>query len=108
MLGAMTVAPTAGLVGRTAELEVLDRALAGLDGGYGGALSIVGAPGIGKSRLLSELAQRADATGYLVLAGAASELERDLPFGVFVDAMDEYLESLEPRRLERLPEEVRL
>src|SRR5829696_5181407 len=101
MLGAMTVAPTAGLVGRAAELEVLDGALAGLGGGYGGA------PGIGKSRLLSELARRADATGYLVLAGAASELERDLPFGVFVDAMDAYLESLEPRRLERLPEDVR-
>jgi DNA-binding NarL/FixJ family response regulator len=108
MLGPMIVAPTSQLVGRAAELEVLDRAVAGLEDGYGGALSIVGAPGIGKSRLLAELGNRADTKGYLVLAGAASELERDLPFGVFVDAMDEYLESLEPRRLERLEEEVRV
>src|SRR5918996_4572510 len=108
MLGPMIVAPTAQLVGRAPELEVLDRAVAGLEDGYGGALSIVGAPGIGKSRLLAEVARRADAKGYLVLAGAASELERDLPFGVFVNAMDEYLESLEPRRLERLEEEVRV
>ena len=34
-----------------------------------------------------------------MLAGSASELEADLPFGVFVDALDEYLYGLEPRRL---------
>ena len=108
MLASMTGTPGDRLVGRAAELEVLDRAVAGLEDGYGGALSIVGAPGIGKSRLLAELARRADARGHLVLAGAASELERDLPFGVFVNAMDDYLESLEPRRLERLEPEVRV
>ena len=34
----------------------------------------------------------------LVLTGSASELERDLPFWVFVDALDEYVRGLEPRR----------
>ena len=52
---------------------------------------VVGEPGIGKTRLLAELAARADARGHLVLAGSASELERDLPFWVFVDALDEYV-----------------
>ena len=33
----------------------------------------------------------------LVLSGSASELERDLPFWVFVDALDEYAEGLDPR-----------
>ena len=42
-----------------------------------------------------------------MLAGSASELERDLPFGVFVDAVDAYVESLDPRRLERLDGDVR-
>lgn len=41
-------------------------------------------PGIGKTRMLRELAARAEASGHLVLAGAASELERDVPFSVFV------------------------
>ncbi|HEV2786320.1 MAG TPA: AAA family ATPase, partial [Solirubrobacteraceae bacterium] len=105
---ALLMAPSDQLVGRAAELQVLDRAVAGLVDGVAGALSIVGAPGIGKSRLLAELAGRADEAGYIVLVGAASELERDLPFGVFVNALDEYLESLEARRLERLDEDVRV
>ena len=45
--------------------------------------------------------------GRLVLAGSASELERDLPFSVFVDALDEYLRGLSPDRLAALDEDVR-
>ena len=41
-----------------------------------------------------------------MLAGSASELERELPFWVFVDALDEYLQALEPRRLEALGDET--
>ena len=68
---------------------------------------LVGEPGIGKTRLLGELADQADASGCLVLSGSASELERDLPFWVFVDALDEYVEGLEPRRLAALADDVR-
>jgi DNA-binding NarL/FixJ family response regulator len=67
----------------------------------------VGEPGIGKSRLLAELCERAGAGDKLVVSGSASELEQDLPFGVFVDALDEYVHSLEPHRLEALDEDVR-
>ena len=38
-------------------------------------------------------------SGHLVLSGSASELERDLPFSVFVDALDEYLRGLDRARL---------
>ena len=76
--------------------------LAELERGRPGALALVGEPGIGKTRLLAELAARADARGCLVLGGSASELERDLPFWVFVDALDEYVEGLPPRRLDAL------
>src|SRR5205814_1090590 len=57
--------------------------------------------------LLAEFASRADALGRLVLSGSASELEGDLPFSVFVDALDEYLRGLEPSRLRRVDEDVR-
>ena len=57
---------------------------------------LVGEPGIGKTRLLAELAARADAERQLVLSGSASELERDLPFSVFVDALDEYVRGIDP------------
>jgi ATP/maltotriose-dependent transcriptional regulator MalT len=93
-------------VGRSEELGVLDQALAALDEGRAAAIEVVGEPGIGKTRLLAELAGRADADGRLVLQGSASELEVDLPFSVFVDALDEYVRGLDPRSLERLDEDT--
>ena len=96
------------LVGRAAELSSLDDALAGLKRGEPIAVAVVGEPGIGKTRLLSELAVRGDASGCVVLAGSASELELDLPFWPFVDALDEYSAGLDPRRLAALDDEVRV
>jgi DNA-binding NarL/FixJ family response regulator/tetratricopeptide (TPR) repeat protein len=94
-------------VGRAQELASLERLLDELDRGEAAALEVTGEPGIGKSRLLAEFAARADTRGRLVLAGSASELERDLPFSVFVDALDEYLRGLEPHHWDRLDEDVR-
>jgi DNA-binding NarL/FixJ family response regulator len=95
------------LVGRAAELDAVDRALAGLRDGGTDPILVTGEPGIGKTRLLAELAARADAGGCLVLTGSASELERDLPFWIFVDALDEYVAGLDPHRLVSLDDEVR-
>jgi DNA-binding NarL/FixJ family response regulator len=95
------------LVGRAEELLAIDHALARLDQGESAVLEVRGEPGIGKTRLLAELAARADVLGQLVLSGSASELERDLPFWVFVDALDEYVQGLEPQRLDALDDDVR-
>ena len=97
---------TRQLVGRAEELGSFEQALAEVDLGDAAAIELVGEPGIGKSRLLAEFAGRADTQGRLVLAGSTSELERDLPFAVFVDALDEYLRGLDPSRLQDLDEEV--
>ena len=94
--------PTDRLVGRAVELESLDEGLEELARRRAGALELVGEPGIGKTRLLSELQARADARGWLVLAGSASELERELPFWVFVDALDEYVFGLPPHALDAM------
>src|SRR5580765_3166146 len=80
-------------IGRAEELESFDQ--------------VLGELGIGKTRLLAELSARADARGSLVLSGSASELERDLPFSVFVDALDEYVRGLDPAALDRLNEDMR-
>jgi predicted ATPase len=93
------------LVGRAAELGALERAMAELERGPG-AVALVGEPGIGKTRLLAELGARADDQGLIVLSGSASELERELPFWIFVDALDEYVQGLDPRRLRSIPEDT--
>src|SRR3954454_6181021 len=98
---------TEHLVGRAAELGTLEGAVEGLKREGPAATLLVGEPGIGKTRLLAELAVHADARGHLVLSGSASELEADLPFWVFVDALDEFVAGLEPRRLSSLDGEVR-
>src|SRR6516164_3376974 len=77
------------LVGRIVELDSLEQALDELDRGRPGAIELVGEPGIGKTRLLSAFSARAELRGHIVLSGSASELERELPFSVFVDALDE-------------------
>jgi ATP/maltotriose-dependent transcriptional regulator MalT len=94
------------LVGRAEELGSLERILDEVDRGCPGAIELAGEPGIGKTRLLRELAARAEARGHLVLSGSASELEHDLPFSVFVDALDEYVAGLEPERLAVLEDQV--
>jgi ATP/maltotriose-dependent transcriptional regulator MalT len=66
-----------------------------LQRGSAGCLAVEGEPGIGKTRLLSELRRQAEQRGHLVLAGSAAEFERDLPFGVWVDAVDAYAASQE-------------
>ena len=87
------------IVGRAAELEHVEAALAALGEGGGACLAITGEPGIGKTRLLAELRDRADRQGRLVLAGAAAEFERDVPFGVWADALDAYVTAQDlPRR----------
>src|SRR5215467_9902515 len=91
---------------RADELGSLERILDELDRGCPGAIEVAGEPGIGKTRLLRELAARAGARGHLVLSGAASEFENDLPFSVFVDALDEHVAGLEPDRLAVLDDAV--
>ena len=98
--------PPSALVGRTREIAELDRALDRLAAGGPWSLQIVGEPGIGKSRLLAELHERAQARGFLVLYGRAAEFELDVPFGVLLDAFNAYLGTLEPAFLQSLGAET--
>jgi DNA-binding NarL/FixJ family response regulator len=93
-------------VGRTDDINSLEQLLDELNRGPPPAIELVGEPGIGKTRLLCELAARAELRGHLVLSGSASELERDLPFSVFVHALDEYVASLDPSSFGALDDDV--
>lgn len=60
-------------VGRSHALADLDAALDAAEGGRGGLVLVSGDPGIGKTRLVNELAVRARTRGVLVLTGRCWE-----------------------------------
>src|SRR5262249_42877860 len=90
----------------THEIGEIERALGRLSGGGHETIEVLGEPGIGKSRILQELCQRAERRRFLVLEGRAAEFERDIPFGVIVDALNDYVGSLEPAVMRSLDGET--
>src|SRR6476469_205459 len=66
--------------GRAGELKVIDALVAELVLGRGGVLVIEGPPGIGKSRLLTEVMALADKSGVRTLFGEAFEYQQTVPF----------------------------
>src|SRR4051794_27787702 len=89
-----------GLVGRERELAAADELLAGVRQAESRVLGVLGETGIGKSALLDALGEKAAAAGLLVLDGRAAEHERDVPFGLVVDALDDHVATMHPRRVE--------
>ena len=82
------------LVGRLDELAALVGVLDGLGSGRSSWVQVTGEPGIGKTRLVAEFCGIAEQRGAVVLTGRGAELELDLPFGIVIDAFDDYLGSL--------------
>ena len=66
--------------GRAGELKVIGALLTALVQGRGGVLVIEGPPGIGKSRLLTEVMALADKSGVRTLFGEAFEFQQSVPF----------------------------
>ncbi|MET9460755.1 BTAD domain-containing putative transcriptional regulator [Streptomyces canus] len=87
------------LIGRAAELTVLDGAIDDALAGAPGVVEVVGEPGIGKTRLLVELGERARQRGFVSLAGRSVEFDR-APYGAFVDALDDHLGNVDFLRLQ--------
>src|ERR1700742_4205261 len=70
--------------GRAAELRVIGAVVAALLQGHGGVLVIEGPPGIGKSRLLTEVMALADKGGVRTLFGEAFEYQQTPFFALFM------------------------
>jgi predicted ATPase len=69
-------------VEREAELAAIGAHLERARAGTGGLLLVEGPAGIGKTSVLREARQAAEAVGMTVLHGTGTEFEREYPFGV--------------------------
>ena len=98
----MTLAQQKQFVGRRQELAAIDATLDGLRGARARWLVISGEPGIGKTRLLGQLAERAAERRHAVFVGRGAELELEVPFGIWIDALDDHVSTLGERKLEAL------
>ena len=74
--------------------------------GEGHCVGVAGSLGMGKTRLLAELRDRADAVGGLVLASRGAEYEAGAPYGVMADALEDYLGALGAKDITRLGEGI--
>ena len=90
-------------VGRRAELAALDSALARARQGYGSVVLVAAEAGMGKSRLISEVAGRAERNGMMVLVGECLPLaEGELPYASIVMALRSLVRQSDPTELEAL------
>jgi DNA-binding SARP family transcriptional activator len=80
-------------VGRDREWALVSSLLQEAMAGRGRAVLVAGEPGIGKTRLLEELAGLATARGARVLAGRCYELEQNMAYAPVVDALRSLLDD---------------
>ena len=76
------------MVGREAEISLAQKLLAEGQSKHGAILYVTGDPGIGKSRLSSEIAKFAVANGYRVLDAAAQPLAAIEPYSLWRQALE--------------------
>ncbi|MGN6872091.1 MAG: helix-turn-helix transcriptional regulator [Solirubrobacteraceae bacterium] len=89
------------LVGRRTELQVLEAALGRAVIGQATAVLLSGEAGVGKSRLVLELTERARASGARVLVGGCAEFGGEgIPFGPVVEVMRTLADEVEPDELD--------
>src|SRR6266699_5839080 len=88
-----TLPPTAAIVGRQRELTLAMNHYEAARHGQAHVLLLAGDPGIGKTRLLDEIARRAALDGATILRGGASEAEGMPPYLPFVEALGRYIQA---------------
>lgn len=91
--------PVEPLVGRRAEIAILNEGLHAAAQEQLAVALLTGEPGIGKTRLMETLAQRARGDGFAVLRGGAFEAEGMPPYLPFLEALGEHLRRTPPQQL---------
>ncbi|MFT4563902.1 MAG: class 3 adenylate cyclase [Gammaproteobacteria bacterium] len=91
----LDVAITRGLsrfVGRAAEMQTLEAALANAENGHGQVIGIVGEPGLGKSRLCFEFVERCRQQGLPVFEAHCPAHGKNIPYLPILELFRNYFE----------------
>ena len=101
---ALTAVPatSSALVGRDREISTFVDRWAAAASGRCGVVVVSGAAGVGKSRLVNEVAARAAASGAAVLRAGCREAERSLFLQPILEALRGFLDTMSPERLHEL------
>src|SRR5215212_892170 len=83
----------APFVGRQPEIDVLQEQLEAARSGTPGLVLISGEPGVGKTRLIRELSERAASQGWTVLFGRAYESDGAPPYVAVAEALRDYVRA---------------
>ena len=87
------------MVGRDAVLGRLTHQLGEAVAGRGGLATVTGEPGIGKTRMLEEVADRARQQGAQVLFGRCFESDWAPPYGPFAEALEAHVATVDALEL---------
>ena len=98
--------PPTPIVGRQRELTAVMTYYEAAKGGRARVVLVTGEPGMGKTRLLDEVARRSMQDGAVVLRGEASEAEGMPPFLPFVEALSRHIRVTHQDQLCRQVAEV--
>ena len=90
---------TLPFVGREAELRLLRGYLAEARAGNGAFVFVVGERGVGKTRVVRQVADEARSAGFLHAAGQAYEVEAGYPYAVIADALTPVVQRMDPQSL---------
>lgn len=82
-------------VGRDAELKQLAAWLSEAGAGRGSVQLVAGQAGIGKTRLVTELAERASRENWTVAVGRVYSVERGVPYAMWSDALTGFLRAMD-------------
>ena len=95
---AFVAGPVAGrpLFGRAAELRTLMAAWTAARAGHGRVVLITGEAGIGKTRLVAELARRADNAGARTAVGAGVDVGGEAPLAVWQELVAQLARTVPP------------
>ena len=79
-------------VGRQAELEALHQALAQAETGHGQVVSVIGEPGVGKTRLFHEFTHASRTHGWLRLESSSASYGKATPYLPIIDLLRAYFQ----------------